>query len=103
MACVYQCKSPFGAYRQEPCRECKAEYDRYMDESYEYYQRKKAVKAFRAWLKSLATDWDEPSQVARTIPIGILEDSAKANGITLEEQLTRMNLVRVNETTASNA
>lgn len=35
-----------------------------MDEQYKHYQRQKAVKAFRLWLKSLATDWEAPSQVA---------------------------------------
>lgn len=65
MPCAYACKSPFGAYRQAPCRECQAEYDRFMDESYEHYRRKAAVKNFRAWLRSLAADWETPDQAAR--------------------------------------
>lgn len=62
--CVYKCKSPFGVHRQGPCNECIKEADRLMDEQYEMHKRQKAVKAFRAWLRSLATDWEASSQVA---------------------------------------
>lgn len=62
--CVFACKSPFGVNRREPCKDCKAKYDELMDAEYEYYQRRKAVKAFRLWLRSLATDWLDASHVA---------------------------------------
>jgi|HubBroStandDraft_5_1064220.scaffolds.fasta_scaffold73130_1 hypothetical protein len=72
MPCIYQCRSPFGAWRSGPCPACQAEYDRHMDEEYALHVEQKAYVAFR---KSEATDreWtDHLDQVAPVVPMTLL-------------------------------
>ena len=65
--CVYACKSPF-TFRSEPCRECRAEYDAWMDRSYaEFYLEKEARAVFNV-LPATDREWaDHLDQVAPVV------------------------------------
>jgi hypothetical protein len=80
MPCVYKCKSPFGAWRSGPCKECMAEADRIMDEQHKLYQEAKAYTAFRL---SEATDREWRDHIDQVAPV--VRDRKIINGHVIVE------------------
>lgn len=55
--CIYACRSPFGAWRDGPCEECRKRYDELMDESYEEYKAEREHRAFLAIKPATDEEW----------------------------------------------
>ncbi len=75
--CIYACKSPFGfTGRTQPCAECKAEYDAWMDRSYAEYCLEKQARAVHVILPATDREYQEHlDQVTPVVDVIRINDS----------------------------